>query len=382
MDNFFFHFYFLFPQHCRTLHTFGSAPFYGEIMNIKNLQSALSANQAYLIISPENRRYLTSFPSSAGYLLITENEAVFLIDSRYIEAAKKAVSGCETVLLTDFSKQLAEYIEKLSVKTLLLEGESLSVSKAESIKKICGCECDFVKADKAISALRRIKNEDEKQKILAAQAIAEEAFENILGFIKEGVTEQEIALNLDFFMLRNGAEDISFQTIAVSGKNSSMPHGVPSDKKVEKGDFITMDFGAVYDGYHSDMTRTVAVGEVSSKQAEIYETVLRAQKNSLDILKAGITCKAADAAARDVIKNAGYGEFFGHGTGHGVGIEIHEAPTLNPRSEEILRIGDIVTVEPGIYLPDEFGVRIEDMAFITENGCENLTKSPKNLIIL
>lgn len=382
MDNFFFHFYFLFPQALPNAAHVRQCPFLGEIMNIKNLQSVLGAGEAFLIISPENRRYLTGFPSSAGYVLITKNKAVFLIDSRYIEAAKKAVDGCDVILLTDFSNQLSEYIKKLGIKILCLEAENLSVAKAESIKKICSCECDFIKADKEISALRRTKNGEEKRKILAAQAIAEKAFENILVFIKEGVTEREIALNLDFFMLRNGAEDISFQTIAVSGKNSSMPHGVPSDKKIEKGDFITMDFGAVVDGYHSDMTRTVAVGEISSKQAEIYETVLSAQKNSLEILKAGISCKAADAAARDLIKNAGYGEFFGHGTGHGVGIEIHESPTVNSRSSEILKIGDIVTVEPGIYLPDEFGVRIEDMAFITENGCENLTKSPKNLIIL
>ncbi len=351
-------------------------------MNIKTLQSTLENTQAYLIVSPENRRYLTGFPSSAGYVLITKSNAVFLIDSRYIEAAQNTVKDCECVLLTDLSAQLGAYIENSGIELLLLEGENLSVSKAESIKKICRCECDFTRADKEISALRRIKSENEKNKILKAQAIAEKAFDNIIGFIREGVTEREIALNLDFFMLRNGAEAISFETIAVSGKNSSMPHGVPSDKKVEKGDFITMDFGAVVDGYHSDMTRTVAVGSVSSKQAEIYETVLSAQKNSLDILRAGVSCKDADAAARDIIKNAGYGEYFGHGTGHGVGIEIHEAPSLNTKTEEILKAGDIVTVEPGIYLPGEFGVRIEDMAFITENGIENLTKSKKSLIIL
>ncbi|MEE1011912.1 MAG: aminopeptidase P family protein [Acutalibacteraceae bacterium] len=351
-------------------------------MNIKNLQSTLENGGGYLIISPENRRYLTDFSSSAGYLIITKTEAVFLADSRYIEAAQNTAKDCESVLLSDFSAQLGGYIEKFNIEKLYLEGESLSVSRAESIKKICRCECDFAKADKEIHALRRIKTEDEKNKILRAQSVAEKAFENILGFIREGVTEREIALELDFFMLRNGAQAVSFETIAVSGKNSSMPHGVPSDKKVEKGDFITMDFGAVVDGYHSDMTRTVAVGSVSSKQAEVYETVLRAQNNCLEMLKAGVSCKHADASARDVIKNAGYGEFFGHGTGHGVGIEIHEAPTLNPRSGEILKTGDIVTVEPGIYLPSEFGVRIEDMAFITENGIENLTKSPKNLIIL
>lgn len=351
-------------------------------MNISNLQSTLENGGAYLIISPENRRYLTGFPSTAGYLMITKSEAVFLADSRYIEAAQNCIRDCECVLLTDFSAQLGGYIEKFNVEKLFLEGESLSVSSAESIKKICRRECDFTKADKEISALRRIKSEEEKNKILKAQSVAENAFENVLGFIKEGVTEREIALTLDFFMLRNGAEAVSFETIAVSGRNSSMPHGVPSDKKIEKGDFITMDFGAVVDGYHSDMTRTVAVGEVSSKQAEVYETVLSAQKNCLGILRSGVSCKDADAAARDIIRNAGYGEFFGHGTGHGVGIEIHEAPTLNPRSGEILKKGDIVTVEPGIYLPSEFGVRIEDMAYITENGCENLTKSPKNLIIL
>ena len=183
-------------------------------------------------------------------------------------------------------------------------------------------------------------------------------------------------------MLRNGAQAVSFETIAVSGKNSSMPHGVPSDKKIEKGDFITMDFGAVVDGYHSDMTRTVAVGSVSSKQAEVYETVLRAQNNCLEMLKAGVSCKNADASARDVIKNAGYGEFFGHGTGHGVGIEIHESPNLSPYSKATLETGNVVTVEPGIYIPDEFGVRIEDMVLITEDGFVNLTSCEKELIIL
>ena len=236
--------------------------------------------------------------------------------------------------------------------------------------------------DEAVNELRRAKNQQEKEKILAAQAIAEKAFDHALGLIREGVTEREVALTLDFFMLRNGAEAVSFETIAVSGKNSSMPHGVPSNKKIEKGDFLTLDFGAVVDGYHSDMTRTVAIGEVSSKQAEIYETVLKAQLASLETLRAGVSCKEADAAARDIIVSAGYGEFFGHGTGHGVGIEIHEQPRLSPKSSQTLIAGDVVTVEPGIYLPGEFGVRIEDMAFITENGFENLTKSPKSLIII
>lgn len=351
-------------------------------MNIKNLQLSLENGGAYLITSPENRRWLTGFASSDGYLLITKNEAVFLVDSRYIEAAQKQITVCESVLLTSLSSQLPEYIAKLGINALYTEAQRLSVADFEKTKKISPCTCIAGNADIAIDALRRTKTEDEKNRILKAQAIAEKAFDRILDFIKIGVTEREIALELDFFMLKNGAECVSFETIAVSGKNSSMPHGVPGNKKIEKGDFITLDFGAVVDGYHSDMTRTVAVGEVSSKQAEIYETVLNAQLKSLETLKAGVSCFDADAAARDVIRNAGYGNYFGHGTGHGVGIEIHEAPRLSPKSDAILKVGDIVTVEPGIYLPDEFGVRIEDMAFVTENGFENLTKTPKNLIIL
>jgi Xaa-Pro aminopeptidase len=183
-------------------------------------------------------------------------------------------------------------------------------------------------------------------------------------------------------MLKNGADALSFDTIAVSGKNSSMPHGVPTDKKIEKGDFITMDYGAVCDFYHSDMTRTVAVGEVSGKQIEVYETVLKAQEEAFKVMKAGVPCKAVDKAARDIIVNKGYGDFFGHGLGHGVGVEIHELPSLNPSSSAILEVGNIVTNEPGIYLPGQFGVRIEDMALITEDGYENLTLSEKKLIIL
>ena len=351
-------------------------------MNIKNLQLSLENGSAYLIVSPENRRWLTGFSSSDGYLLVTKTEAVFLVDSRYIEAAQKQITVCQSVLLTSLSAQLPEYIKKFGITSLYTEAQRLSVADFEKIRKISPCPCIAENTDDTIDALRRIKTEDEKSRILKAQAIAEKAFDRILDFIKVGVTEREIALELDFFMLKNGAECVSFETIAVSGKNSSMPHGVPSDKKIENGDFVTLDFGAVVDGYHSDMTRTVAVGEISSKQAEVYETVLSAQLKSLEALRAGVSCFDADAAARDVIRNAGYGKYFGHGTGHGVGIEIHEAPRLSPKNDAILKAGDIVTVEPGIYLPDEFGVRIEDMAFITENGFENLTKSPKNLIIL
>ena len=238
------------------------------------------------------------------------------------------------------------------------------------------------KLEKEIDSIRRAKSEEEKECILTAQKIAENAFEHILTFIKPGVTEKQIALELDFYMLSHGAEAVSFETIAVTGAKSSMPHGVPDETVVKNGDFITMDFGAVYKGYHSDMTRTVAVGEVTEEQKTVYETVLKAQKNALSVLKKGLPCSEADKAARDIIDKAGYGDYFGHSTGHGVGVEIHENPTLAPKSTDILEIGDVVTVEPGIYLPGKFGVRIEDMALITEKGYENLTSTPKELIIL
>ncbi len=349
---------------------------------VSNLKSSLGKNEAFLITSEENMRYVTGFPHSEGRVLITENEALFFVDSRYIEAVSKSVTSCGVVLMTSFHKQLGEYIEKLDIKRIFTEAEGISVADFSALCKNVSCEFRAEKTDDLLTALRRKKSEEEKQKILKAQAIAEKAFDHILGFIKEGVTEREIALELDFFMLKNGAECVSFDTIAVSGKNTSLPHGVPSDKKIVRGDFITMDYGAVVDGYHSDMTRTVAVGEISSKQIEVYETVLNAQKKGLEVLKAGISGFDADKAARDIIVNAGYGEFFGHGTGHGVGLQIHESPRLSPKSSHILEVGDVVTVEPGIYIPDNFGVRIEDMAFITENGFENLTKTPKSLIIL
>lgn len=352
-------------------------------MNIQKLQHTLESGESYLIVSPENRRWLTGFSSSDGYLIVTKSEAVFLTDSRYIEAAEKTVSGCsEIARLNSLSAQLPEYVKNLGISKIFTEAERLTVSEFNRISKIASCEVVAEKADDEIISLRRIKSDEEKLYIIKAQAIAEKAFEHILGFISTEKTEKDIALELDFFMMKNGAEAVSFETIAVSGKNSSMPHGVPSDKKIENGDFITLDFGAVFNGYHSDMTRTLAVGSVSEKQAQVYETVLKAQLASLDSLKAGVSGFDADRAAREIIENAGYGEFFGHGTGHGVGIEIHEEPRLSPKGQKILQAGDVVTVEPGVYLPDNFGVRIEDMAFITENGFENLTKSPKNLIII
>lgn len=354
-------------------------------MTAKLKADYLKKGEAALIMSEENVSYFTCFHSTNGYLIVTSERSYFLTDSRYIEAAQNKITSCdEVLLLKSFKSDVVGLLDTLNIKKLYLESERITVARYNEIsflipfaEVICNGSLD-----KAISDIRIIKSLEQKEKIIKAQRIAEKAFDYILHFIDTDKTEKDIALELDFFMLKNGADALSFETIAVSGKNSSMPHGVPTDKKIEKGDFITMDYGAVVDFYHSDMTRTVAVGEVSSKQAEVYETVLTAQKEALKKIRAGESCKDIDAVARNIIKNAGYGEYFGHGLGHGVGVEIHEAPSLNPTSETVLQEGYIITVEPGIYLPGEFGVRIEDMVFVTADGLENLTNSEKKLIVL
>lgn len=354
-------------------------------MKIKKIQSFLKTEKdAVIIFSEINRFYFTGFSSSDGFFIITKNDCAFFTDSRYTEAAEKAIKICPVILYTGIEKSVIPYLKEKNINNIYTECENLTVSQFEAFKKFfdfCTVTASS-ELEKIIGSLRSVKEEFEISRITEAQRIAEKAFTHILGFIKPGITEKDIALELDFFMLKNGADGLSFETIAVSGKNSSMPHGVPSEKRIENGDFITMDFGAVIKGYHSDMTRTVAVGKVTDEQRFVYNTVLEAQKKALSVLNPGVLCRDADKAARDIIDNAGYKNRFGHSTGHGVGAEIHELPNLSPKSEKILENGNIVTVEPGIYLPGKFGVRIEDMALITENGFENLTKAPKELIVL
>lgn len=351
---------------------------------LEKLIAELKTHEALLIISPENRKYLTDFTSSAGYLVIGNNGSAFFTDSRYIEAAEERITVCPTHLLRDLKEDVGEFIFQHGYRKVHIEAEKVTVSQLKVLEKslkLCKIVSDG-NLDRNIARLREVKSEEEIKKISTAQKIAEKAFDDILSFIREGVSELEIAARLENIMRKNGSEGFAFDTIAISGKNTSKPHGVPTDNKVKKGDFITMDYGAVFDSYRSDMTRTVAVGEVSSKQYEIYSTVLKAQEASLSSLKAGVKCSDADKAARDIIRSAGYGEFFGHSTGHGVGIDIHETPNLAPKSKAVLETGNVVTVEPGIYLPGEFGVRIEDFVVITETGYTNLTSSPKNLIVL
>jgi len=349
---------------------------------IKHIQKSLPHRTAALIESPVNRRYLTGFASSYGHLLITQDSAIFLTDSRYIEAAQASITACPVEEVK--AGRLRALCKQHGVKKILPEGEC-NLARARQLREMLP-GIYFDTRAKRLSALlqdlRVCKSPAEIEKITQAQRIAELAFEHVLGKIAPGVTERELALELDYFMLRGGAEALSFDTIVLAGESGSQPHGIPGDRKLQRGDLITFDFGAVVDGYHSDMTRTVALGEPSAQQRKIYETVLTAQLAALESIKPGATCKSVDKAARDVIEAAGFGEHFRHGTGHGVGLEVHEAPRLSKLSKDTLKPGMVVTVEPGIYLPGQCGVRIEDMVVVTEMGYENLTKTSKEMIVL
>lgn len=349
----------------------------------KRLFERLPADiDAAVVISPVNRRYFTGFYSSNGLLFMTREKAIFLTDFRYIEAAAAQATGCECIRSNGLNEDLEELCKRYGIKKATFEADYLSVLLSQKYMKICP-NVDFSGAlDRAIVHLRKNKTPYEMERIKEAQRLTDDAYTHILHFIKEGVAEKDIALELEFFMRKNGADAASFDIIAVSGTNSSLPHGIPGYKQIEAGDFITMDFGAQVDGYRSDMTRTVAMRHVTPEMKHVYETVLEAQTAALRAIREGAGCCACDQAAREIIDAAGYGEYFGHGTGHSVGLEIHEEPRLSPYSDDVLEQGVVITVEPGIYLPGKFGVRIEDMVFVTDNGNNNLTCSDKSLIIL
>ncbi|MBP1547478.1 MAG: aminopeptidase P family protein [Oscillospiraceae bacterium] len=351
---------------------------------IEQFRKKLPDDSCALITSDVNRRYFTGMKSSAGTLIIFPENAYLIIDSRYIEKARDTVSDCDVILQGKLYEQLTELIKANRSERLMVESDTLTLSEFEHLREnIKGVEFDSTsKLSGFITQMRMIKTEREISLMEKAQRIAEKALEDTLDFIKEGVTEREIALRLDEYMLRNGAEALSFETIALCGETTSMPHGVPSDRRLKKGEFILMDFGAVVDGYHSDMTRTVCLGDVSEEAEKVYNIVLEAQNRAISAVCEGITGKRLDCVARDFISANGYGDYFGHGLGHSVGMEIHESPCANTRDDTVLTENMVITIEPGIYLPKKFGVRIEDFVVIKQNSCYNLTNAPKNLIKL
>ena len=339
---------------------------------------------AALVLTPHNRRYLTGFPSSAGWLVVSRKGAWFFTDFRYIEAAKMRVNGAECRMITRVAESLSALFAEAGIRRVFVES-GLTLGEFDALKRdIPGVDWQGgAELEGWMGSLRLCKTPEELARIRQAQALTEYGFEHILPFIRAGRTEREIALELEFLIRKQGAEGTAFDFIVVSGPNSSLPHGVPGERVLQDGDFVTMDFGAMVDGWRADTTRTVAIGRVSAEQRRVYDTVLEAQAACLSVLRAGLPCVEGDRAARDVIDRAGYTGCFGHGTGHGVGVDIHEEPRLSPGAgRTILQADSVVTVEPGIYLEGRFGVRIEDMVRITPDGCENLTNARKELICL
>jgi len=334
-----------------------------------------------LITSPFNRRYISNFTGTAGVVLISADKAQFLTDFRYIEQATKQCQGFEIIKITgSIHEEVAIQAKKLGIQKLGFEEDFLTYSSFKVYDK--EIEAELVPISGVIEKLRLIKTDSELKILKVAADIADAAFKHILDFISPGKTELEVSNELEFFMRRAGATSSSFDTIVASGHRSALPHGVASDKVIEAGDIVTMDYGCYYNGYVSDITRTVAVGEPDAKLKEIYEIVLEAQLRGMAGIKPGLTGKEADAITRDYITEKGYGEYFGHSTGHGIGLEIHEGPGLSMKSDVVLEPGMVVTCEPGIYIPGLGGVRIEDDTLITKDHNEALTHSTKELIIL
>lgn len=334
-----------------------------------------------LITSPYNRRYTTNFTGTAGAALITHDAAYFITDFRYTEQAEAQAHGFEVIRYgKSLIKEIADQAKQHNIEKLGFEQDHVTFSEWLKYKE--EVQAELIPVSGLIEELRMVKTENEVALLKEAADIADAAFKHILDYLKPGAAEIEIANELEFFMRKCGATSSSFDIIVASGWRSALPHGVASDKNIEHGDFVTLDYGALHKGYVSDITRTVSVGKPSSQLQEIYHIVLEAQMKAVEEIGPGMTGVEADAIARDLITERGYGQYFGHSLGHGIGLEVHEGPGLSPRSDEKLVPGMLVTVEPGIYLPKIGGVRIEDDILITETGNERLTHSTKELLIL
>ena len=350
--------------------------------NLEKYRSVLTDEvQGLLLTSRYSRMYAAEFDIAEGYAIVSKDGARYFTDSRYIESAQNNIHDFEVI---DFGRDLFgllnQAIADFGITTLGFEEAYLTVAELDSFTSRLNAK--FVPVQERINAFRASKEPWELERMIKAQEITDRAFTEVCGRVREGMTEKELAAELIYCLYKNGGEGLSFDPIVVSGPNTSMPHGVPGDRKLQKGDFITMDFGVIYQGYCSDMTRTVALGYATEKMKKVYQTVLDAQLAGIAVSKAGVSGKAVDAAARDVITAAGYGDFFGHGYGHSLGLEIHENPNCNLRNDGPIPENAVCSAEPGIYLPGKFGVRIEDVVIFEADGCRDITKSPKDLLIL
>ena len=336
-----------------------------------------------LLTSPYSRYYGAEFDISEGVAVVSKKGCRYFTDSRYIESAEAGIKYFEVLPInqfTGFIKRINDAIEDFGITTLGYEEAYLTVAELMDYEK--NLKAKLVPFNKQISGFRATKEPWEVELMMKAQEITDKAFTDVITRIKPGMSELELQAELIYCLYRNGGTGLAFSPIVVSGPNTSLPHGVAGERIIREGDFVTMDFGASYKGYCSDMTRTVAVGYATEEMKKVYDTVLQAQLAGIAATKAGVIGCEIDAAARKVIVDAGYGEYFGHGYGHSLGLEIHEAPNPNPGNKGPMPAGALCSAEPGIYLPGKFGVRIEDVTIITEDGTINITKSPKNLIIV
>jgi Xaa-Pro aminopeptidase len=336
---------------------------------------------AFYITDPANRFYLSGFSGTTGALLLTRKQYCLLTDFRYTEQAASESPDYKIIEVPgSYNMVLAEFLKENNLFRLGCEGDHLTYNQFSDLQKMLpGIE--LKPGSGMVEQLRICKDDSEIKHIEEAVCLADQAFARVLAAVKTGVIEREIALQLEYIMRQSGADGVAFQFIVASGSRSALPHGVASMKTIHSGDLVTFDFGAVYRGYNSDITRTVVMGQPEPRQREIYEIVLEAQMSAISAIKAGVRASAVDQAARDVIEKKGYGRCFGHSTGHGLGLNIHENPRLSAKDETILRPGMVVTVEPGIYLPGWGGVRIEDTVVVEDNGCRILTRSPKDKLV-
>ncbi len=352
--------------------------------NLEKYRSILTGEMdGLLLTSRYSRHYAAEFDIAEGIAVVCHKGARYFTDSRYIESAQNNIKDFE-VLVVDgehsFSQRINDFCADFGVKTLGYEESYLTVAELHSFEK--NLTAALTPCQSKINAFRATKEEWELKHMIKAQEITDKAFAEILTRIRVGMTEKELAAELIYCLLKNGGEGLSFDPIVVSGPNTSMPHGVPGERKLQLGDFVTMDFGVLYQGYCSDMTRTVALGYATEEMEKVYNTVLQAQLAGIAVSKAGVTGAQVDGAARKVIEDAGYGPYFCHSYGHSLGLEIHESPNCNTKNDQPMPCGAVASAEPGIYLPGKFGVRIEDCVVFQEGGCRNLTASPKNLIVI
>ena len=351
--------------------------------NLDKFLSILGAGEGLLLTSRFSRHYGAEYDIAEGVAVVSKAGCRYFTDSRYIEAAQNGIRGFAVLEMNranPYNQLINTAIADFGITTLGYEENYLTVAEFRDFEE--NLKAELVPMNAKIHSFRAVKEQWELERMRKAQAITDKAFSETLGRIKAGMTEKQLQAELIYCLYKNGGEGLAFDPIVVSGPNTSLPHGVATDRVIRDGDFITMDFGVIYEGYCSDMTRTVAVGHATEEMEKVYSTVLQAQLAGIAATRAGVTGAEIDGAARKVIADAGYGDHFGHGYGHCIGMECHEMPSCSPRGTQPMQANMVSSAEPGIYLPGKFGVRIEDLVIITADGCENITASPKNLIIV